>query len=237
MSPYTNELQLVNGKFITKSYSGVLDGGYKNYTTDGITGGPNYSDISGNGYRWATFRWKITGNNITKLSIQISGIKNGANQDIIFYNKVAGGGGVTIGQTGPEFKVYYRIADENDVNGGKPTGKLDDNSKSSKFSTVWINANKVAPTTFGAQATGIGENGTQSFSSNDLGGTSSASIIDIPQITEQVLIPPARNSIIYGNTTNGLAILSLSGTYYLYVTVGLPMNNDISFSSISCVTA
>ena len=70
----SQELQVVNGAFLTKT-----SGGYLNYSSSYNNTGLNYSGISATGYRYASFVWKIPANvaAYNNLSFTLNGFTGG----------------------------------------------------------------------------------------------------------------------------------------------------------------
>jgi len=117
----TNNLQILKGLFVTKSYSADA---YQDYSA---LGGPDYSGIVDTGYRWATFRWTTTNSGIpSSLTFQIRGLTGtdapAALNNIVPYVS--------------NMKVFYRIEDSAVI----PSNTI--NPENNKYySTIWINAN------------------------------------------------------------------------------------------------
>ena len=70
----SQELQIINGSFLTKT-----SGGYLNYSSYYGNSGVDYSGISASGYRYCTFVWKIPSNvsAYNNLSFTLNGFSGG----------------------------------------------------------------------------------------------------------------------------------------------------------------
>ena len=118
---YNQELQMVNGLYVTKGYSGATC--YVDYSTY-LNNSVNYSGIGTTGYRYATFAWKCATNasNYSKITFAI----NGFTQPITTP--------ATIPQSGSQtMQMFYRIEDA-----------ANPSTSSSNFSaayrnTTWLN--------------------------------------------------------------------------------------------------
>ena len=122
----TNDLQLCNGSFRTKSTSfGYLN--YGGYTGTMGAAGPNYSSISSSSYRIATYVWKCPndGNQYTKVIFKINGIDT----DISINDVNDSNNQPTIGAT--PIYIYYLIQDRNNI----------ETFSNSLLNTTWININ------------------------------------------------------------------------------------------------
>ena len=157
---YDQELQMVNGLYVTKGYTGATR--YVNYSTY-LNNSANYSGISGgvSAYRYATFAWKCAPNasNYSKITFAI----NGLTQTITTPATIPQSGSSTI-------EMFYRIEDA-----------ANPSTSSSNFSaayrnTTWLNvygqgatpvlsANyHLQPNIYSGQNTAL----TNTFSSNTL---------------------------------------------------------------------
>jgi hypothetical protein len=124
----TNNLQIMNGAFVSKSRTLTAASAYQNYT--GL--GPDYSGIGTTGYRWATFRWYASNGIPISLQFKILGLGGGAAP-------------TTKNATAPyvnNMLVFYRIENLADNNGTPSNVANPANDR--KYSTVWINANYLA---------------------------------------------------------------------------------------------
>jgi hypothetical protein len=125
----TNNLQIMNGAFVSKSYTATSASAYQNYTA---LAGPNYSGIGAAGYRWATFRWSASNGIPTSLAFQIRGLGGTAAPTV----KNATAPYVS------NLLVFYRVENPAD-NSGTPSNVANP-ANSLRYSTVWINANYLA---------------------------------------------------------------------------------------------
>jgi hypothetical protein len=204
-----NDLQLLGGLFITKSYTGI-QGGYQNYGS-----GLDYTQIAATGYRWSAFRWKVASGQLSALLFTIKGITgsdSGLTRDIATPKVLTA--------SGKEIKVYYRIENQADSGGtGNPSDVEFTQNSGAGISTVWVDANSIyEQSNFGKymgvrQYTGV------------LGGAETRSSITLQS-----------TSVTY-NVTTPIFQLGSSANIYIYVTIGLPMDSDIAFSSIGCTGA
>ncbi len=204
-----NDLQLLGGLFITKSYTDI-QGGYQNYGA-----GLDYTQIAATGYRWSAFRWKVASGQLSALSFTIKGITgsdSGLTRDIATPKVLTA--------SGKEIKVYYRIENQADSGGtGNPSDVEFTQNSGAGISTVWVDANSIyEQSNFGKymgvrQYTGV------------LGGAETRSSITLQS-----------TSVTY-NVTTPIFQLGSSANIYIYVTIGLPMDSDIAFSSIGCTGA
>lgn len=120
----TNNLQILKGLFVTKSYSADA---YQDYR--GMSG-YDYRGIDETGYRWATFRWVTANNGIpSSLSFQISGLTGEDSP-------------TDVSITQPYIKnlqVFYRIEDPTYMSGAPSNTVNPANVR--HYSTIWVNAN------------------------------------------------------------------------------------------------
>jgi hypothetical protein len=209
---YNNELQLLNGLFLTKT--NTQTGAYANYSNTGTNpiniGGPDYSGIVSTGYRWATFRWRVTNGTMSSLQLIINGITITPTRDTA--NKLLVGGS--------DLKLYYRI-ENSSYSSGNPSNTeytQDAITGGRAISTIWINANSINNNTNFKQFMGVNS------SSGTLGGISSINNVSISGTT--VTYPLSCPSI---NLT--------ADTIYIYAMIGLPMNINVAFSSLTCSTS
>lgn len=85
------ELQIANGLYVTKSYTGVSQCCYLNYSTYlyNTTNAYNYSTISGTAsdYRYASFAWKFASSTsaYTHITFYINGLTNQPSRYLMFY--------------------------------------------------------------------------------------------------------------------------------------------------------
>jgi hypothetical protein len=158
---YDQELQMVNGLYVTKSYVGTGTTCYANYSTylSGTIGNnsANYSGVGTTGYRYATFAWKCapyTTGNYTKITFAINGLTQTIDTPT-----------TNPSHSSQSLKMFYRIEDA---------------TSSGTFSaayrnTTWLNVcgsdnlmttgnYYLQPTIYSAQNTAI----TNTFSSNTL---------------------------------------------------------------------
>ena len=202
-----NDLQLLSGRFITKSYTGVT-GGYANYGT-----GLDYTTITATGYRWTAFRWKLQSGQMSALSFMIKGITG---SDSTLTRDTATPKVLTA--SGKELKMYYRIENQSDSAGtGNPSDIEFTQNSGAGISTVWVDANSIYEQSNFGKYMGVREY------TGVLGGAEARSSI-ILQST----------SVTY-NVTTPIFQLGSSANIYIYVTVGLPMDSDIAFTNITCL--
>ncbi len=217
---YKNDLQIFDGRFITKGYQ--LENaqyGYGSYTN--LDSGPNYSTILPTGYRYATFRWSVLSGKMNRLIFRIRGIKG---QDLpLGYGSAFN----LVTNSNKSIRLYYRIVDTTLVN-GEYQEKLPQNMANpmiyENFSTVWIDANSI--------------NNQEHF------GTLYGIRPDNPAWKSHLGGLPDKNSLIINNNiANSTAeveynvrcnTIDLERTVYIYAMIGLPMDSSISFNSLSC---
>jgi hypothetical protein len=168
-------------------------------------GGYNYQPLSSTGgYRWATFRWATNGIPTT-LSFTMCGF-TGDDQPILQ-------------QTKPyltNILVFYRIEDPA-VDSGTPAN-IAGPSGSEKYSTTWINALYSG----GDEEEGKSFNNNYADLSNDLtfGG-----------------LPQGDSDFTFSDSNISINVLTPNvedRSLYIYLTVGLPMDNSIAFTHAIC---
>ncbi len=204
-----NSLQLVNGKFMTRAFTGTgSTGAYKNYSL--ISSGPNYLSLaSETRYRWVAFRWRRALGQIKNLSFKIEGIEG---TDATLSKDPTTSKVLTA--SGKEIKFYYRTEDQS-KNSGNPSDLEDtQNAQGGSISTVWINANKIDENQFAQYA------GKLSFSGL-IGGITSSSKITLTTGNIQY-------DVISYNFNLG------STPVYIYGLIGLPMDSNIAFKGVKC---
>lgn len=217
---YKNELQIFDGRFITKAYR--LDNaiyGYSSYTN--LTSGPNYSGIQQSGYRYATFRWSLITGKMNRLSFKIVGIKS---SDLpLKHNSNSG----LSTNSNKDIRFYYRIVDTiliQSVYQEKDPQNVANPMMYDNFSTVWIDANSTNNQEHFGTLFGIKPVNTKWES--QLGGL------------------PDKNSLIINNNMANLTAeieysvrcntIDLERTVYIYAMIGLPMDCPISFTGVRC---
>jgi hypothetical protein len=204
-----NSLQLVNGKFMTRAFTGTgSTGAYKDYSL--ISSGPNYLSLaSETRYRWVAFRWRRAVGQIKNLSFKIEGIEG---TDATLSKDLTTSKVLTT--SGKEIKFYYRTEDQS-KNSGNPSDLEDtQNAQGGSISTVWINANKIDENQFAQYA------GKLNFSGLIGGITSSSKITLTPGNIQYDVISYNFN---LGSTP-----------VYIYGLIGLPMDSNIAFKGIKC---
>jgi hypothetical protein len=194
----TTNLQIVNGRFVTKNAVNAYQD-YTSYATppQGFVYS-DYSVIQSHAYRWATFKFTSTASLMTKLQIIVGGFS---------------GTQPYLSTSAPYIRnviVLYRL--ENPA-----VPKPENKQTSSTYSTVWINAAYVVDpaiqftTTYSLTANTLTYGGLVAY--RDL-------VYSDGTLTINNLTYPAQQSI----------------NMNIYVSIGLLMSNDISFSSVSCNT-
>lgn len=227
----TNSLQIMNGLFITKSYSinNINQASYQDYSN--IKSGINYSGIPASGYRWATFKWQVQNADFNKLQLCIDGISLGSGTTIIEDNndkrlKVTK---TTIKQN---IELYYRfeqlahnttIASPNDTNAANPQNISNTATNGKNISSIWINANDSSTSiSFGQRLGGLEHSGSLS------GISGNETDIQISSINTQTHVMYNVNC----------PIVDLKAASYpnknvnIYAMIGLPMDMDIAIKGI-----
>jgi hypothetical protein len=212
----TSELQVSNGLFTTP-LSGL---GYKNYTPyNYYESGTwkkntlNYESLSTvNGYRFATFAWNIPvdGNQYSRLTFQINGIQTTAPISR----------SVPVEIDGESLYLYYRFEQ---VGSPNPTD-------SSSYSSVWSDGNRFESST----ATN------KQFSVGNYFGENPSTVPDLiyygadssspPTFSPPIALP--LTSITFPVTCINLETRRTQQVY-LYCRIGLPMNKNFSFSTVT----
>jgi hypothetical protein len=202
----TAEIIVANGGFSSATGPAGVSGPYKNYSVY-YNNSLDYSGITTTGYRYATFVWRIAPRT-TSYGILRLILNNVVSSGIVFnpLNKVASIGGL-------DLQVFYRFENSANLapfNAGTPI---------TNFTTLWANANSVAGKQFTSGT--YWNEGTSAGTYNDVRygligdiGTSDSSL------NFNVSIPTFKITV---------------ETEYLYCRVGLPMNRQISYSSVSAV--
>lgn len=219
-SDYKNDLQIFDGRFITKAYQiENAQYGYGSYTN--LNSGPNYTSITGTGYRYATFRWSLLSGKMNRLIFRIRDIKG---QDLpLNYGSTSN----LVTNSNKQIRLYYRIVDTTLLN-GEYQEKLPQNMANpmiyGNFSTVWVDANSTNNQEHFGTLYGIRPD--NSAWKSQLGG-----------------LPDKNSLVINNNIANSSAeveynvrcnTIDLERTVYIYAMIGLPMDSSISFNSLSC---
>jgi hypothetical protein len=204
-----NNLQIINGYFVTPNSAIASENAYLNYSASGFTSlnSPTYPDYSSitatQTYRWATFKWTTEKIELFSMSINFNGTDTPTiNINAPYLDNVI---------------ILYRFEDPTTTT---PQDVFNPNSVP-VYSTTWINAGYMSSTV------------APLFNSN----------YDI-----------LSNTYTYGGITNGSTDLSFDTTTLttlnisnlmcplgkdimnIYISVGLLMNKDIAFNTISCKT-
>jgi hypothetical protein len=202
----TNNLQIVNGYFVTPTSVIANDNAYKNYTGYNFTSisssptYPNYSTITDT-YRWATFKWTIANTNFfNTFSIQIN---------------FEGTDKPTISINAPYLNniiILYRFEE--------PTSPIPSNiispGDSALYSTTWINAGYLSDVLNPFSSTYALTDNTYTY-----GGITNGST-DLNYITNNLII----SNLKYPNANiNNMNV---------YVSIGLQMSTKIAFNSVIC---
>jgi hypothetical protein len=208
------QLLISDGKFVTS-----LSEKYIDYT---LYGGPNYSSIAlETGYRYAAFRWNLSGdlspNGITFTVNGLTGITlDKPNFSIITANS-------------KPLELYYRIEDI-DISGGDPTNKTNAQTLQ-EYSSVWVTlVGGSKNDNFGAQYSITDNNLTlagydqSSFNGSYIVKYNGSDIVEYNVKYEN-------NTLTLKNfTTVGITGKSNVRVYFM---IGLPMDTNVSFTNVS----
>ncbi len=252
-----NDLQLMNGKFMSRGYSGLggaaYQGGldsvaaaYQNYSV--ILGGtgyakPDYLDLrSETKYRYVTLRWQYTAAKISGLEFRINGIDSATDLTLDLLS------GLYIG-TEPsrkQIKFFYRIEQPdiagtsmqvystdggNDLINGNPSNKPFSQSNGFGLSTPWINANSTNNNDDFSRYAGIVPDNTVTESTM-LGGLN---IINNSKIIISDNKPNQSVTYIVTTPIFDLTATQAAARYVnIYAMIGIPMDADFAFTDIDC---
>lgn len=204
-----NSLQLVNGKFMTRAFTGTgSNGAYKDYRN--ISSGPNYLALgSETRYRWVAFRWRRALGQIKTLRFTIDGIE-GSDSSLSKDPTTS----KVLTASGKEIKFYYRTEDQSKSSGDPSDLEDTQNAAGGSISTVWINANKIDENQFSQYAGKLSYSGL-------IGGITNSTKITLGPGTIQY-------DVISYNFNLG------STPVYIYGLIGLPMDSNIAFKGVKC---
>jgi hypothetical protein len=248
-----NDLQLMNGKFMTRGYCGSgSEAAYKKYSVVLGTQGfatPDYSNlVSETKYRYVTMRWNFTAASAFGIQFQINGIDcSGATPLTI--DRTSGQLYIGTGVTAKKVLFYYRVEQEkvagisiptyssdqgNDLTYGNPSNIPFSLSNGFGLSTVWINAHSTNNNgNFNRFSSIFPDSNTVTDDTQILGGL---------YMTTNAYIDISGNkpsqTVTYNVTTPVFdlrRITEITKRYVnIYAMVGIPMDADIAFTNIQC---
>ncbi len=225
-----NSLQIMNGMFITKSYTvdSINNGSYRDYSA--IKTGVNYNGIDTTEYRWATFRWQLNNRVINRLQIAIDSISLGSGTTL----KEGTDRKLKVSKEGidKDIELYYRF--EQLVHNTSITPSIDakdpqnvPNTATNRknISSIWINANDFISN--GSFAPRLGS---LEYSGSLSGIAGNGSDIQIASGST-----PDSTYVMYNVNCPTIDLTSseyLDKRVNIYVMIGLPMDMDIAIKGI-----
>lgn len=211
-----NELLIANGKFRTRGTDGYhID--YSNYSN------PNYSTVlyGSSNYRFATFAWKVdlgsgSGNGISfnRIAFSINNAKANSLTPIINNTLCFTG-------TNTAVLIYYRF--EQELYSGATDYRIPDGTTSigsnRNYNSDWMNMNGIT-------------NVVNSSNYNTLSSTSGSPYVRAAFAAASTTTN-GDGSVTYTFTPNLPYADTITSNTYIYCRIGLPMNVDFEFASIS----
>jgi len=214
----TTELQVADGVFITpNTTSNGRTIGYKNYNNFLInsnvspTSLVNYTTISGTGYRFTTFVWKLgAGTFPATVTFTLNNVRNIVQQ--------VANPACAVTAAGNPLYILYRLEDTANIypsiDGGTGLYAFDTATKT----TIWLNANANDPTKV-VGTTNYYQLLTSNYpTSAYVRGGFVATSVSGNNFLIQAAVP---------------APVVISNTLYLYCRIGLPMTDDADFSYVT----
>jgi hypothetical protein len=211
----TQELQVANGLFITpNSTSNSVRIGYKNYNgyyNNSIGSLINYGSISSNGYRYATFVWRL------QASTSYPAFLNFTFNNVRNITSNTGGTSYVQTSSGNPIHILFRFEDSALLYPSIEPSSGNYQFPTNFYTSIWANANglDIFPLT--------GTNYYLVFTNNYptsayVRGTFNSSLVSGSNVILKANVP---------------TVAPTTTPFYLYCRVGLPMTDDVYFASIS----